>query len=103
LLAKPLSKGESTTIRISYSGKDVVQNEGGANYYPIARQSWYPNSSQGLGDYATYHMLFHVPKGLQLIATGTKVNENTDGKITTSEWKTDVPLPVVASTSAGSP
>jgi len=50
---------------------------------------------QGLGDYATYHMLFHVPKGLQLIATGTKVNENTDGKITTSEWKTDVPLPVV--------
>lgn len=95
LLAKPLSKGESTTIRISYSGKDVVQNEGGANYYPIARQSWYPNSSQGLGDYATYHMLFHVPKGLQLIATGTKVNENTDGKITTSEWKTDVPLPVV--------
>ena len=95
LLAKPLSKGESTTIRISYSGKDVVKNEGGANYYPIARQSWYPNSSQGLGDYATYRMLFHVPKGLQLIATGTKVSENTDGKITTSEWKTDVPLPVV--------
>jgi aminopeptidase N len=39
-------------------------------------------------------MLFHVPKGLQLIATGTKVSENTDGKITTTEWKTDVPLPV---------
>ena len=39
-------------------------------------------------------MVFHVPKGLQLIGTGTKVNESTDGKITTSEWKTDVPLPV---------
>ena len=95
VLSAPLKKGESATIRIDYSGKDVVQNEGGANYYPIARQSWYPNAAHGLGDYATYHMLFHVPKGLQLIATGTKVSESTDGKVTTSEWKTDVPLAVV--------
>lgn len=40
-------------------------------------------------------MAFHVPKGLELIATGTKVGESTDGKITTTEWKTDVPLSVV--------
>ena len=40
-------------------------------------------------------MLFHVPKGLQLIATGTKVSDKTDGKVTTTEWKTDVPLAVV--------
>jgi hypothetical protein len=95
VLAQQLKKGESATIRIAYSGKDVVRNEGGQNYYPIARQSWYPNGSSGLGDYATYHMLFHVPKDLQLIATGTKVSKNSDGKITTTEWKTDVPLAVV--------
>jgi hypothetical protein len=95
VLQKPLNKGESTTIKISYAGKDVVQNEGNANYYPVARESWYPNASQGLGDYATYRMTFHVPKGLELIATGTRVNESTEGKITTTEWKTDVPLPVV--------
>jgi hypothetical protein len=92
VLPQPLKKGEATTIRIVYSGKDVVKNEGGQNYYPIARESWYPNASSGLGDFATYHMLFHVPKGLQLIATGTKVSENNDGKSTTTEWKTDVPL-----------
>jgi len=40
-------------------------------------------------------MLFHVPKGLQLVATGTKVNETSDGKVTTTEWKPDVPLAVV--------
>jgi hypothetical protein len=40
-------------------------------------------------------MLFHVPKGLELIATGTKVSESNNGKITTTEWKTDVPLAVV--------
>jgi Peptidase family M1 domain len=95
MLAKPLNKGESTSIRITYSGKDVVKDEGGANYYPIARESWYPNASSGLGNYATYRMTFHVPKGLELLATGTKVNESTDGKVTTTEWKTDVPLAVV--------
>jgi len=95
MLAKTLNKGESTTVRITYAGKDVVRDEGGANYYPIARESWYPNASSGLGNYATYRMTFHVPKGLELLATGTKVNESTDGKVTTTEWKTDVPLAVV--------
>jgi Peptidase family M1 domain len=95
VLAQPLKKGEAVTLRIAYGGKDVVQNEGNSNYYPVARESWYPNASEGFGDYATYHMIFHVPKGLTLIATGTKVNESTEGKLTTTEWKTDVPLPVV--------
>jgi hypothetical protein len=95
VLASPLKKGETATIRIAYGGKDVVMSEGGSNYYPIARQSWYPNASSGLGNYASYHMLFHVPKGLELIATGTKASEKTEGKYTTTEWKTEVPLAVV--------
>jgi hypothetical protein len=95
VLAKPLKKGESTSIRVTYSGKDVVMNEGGANYYPVARESWYPNAASGLGNYAMYRMVFHVPKGLELIATGTKVSESGEGKMTTTEWKTDVPLAVV--------
>ncbi|HEV2135480.1 MAG TPA: M1 family aminopeptidase [Terracidiphilus sp.] len=95
VIAKPLNQGESTTIRITYAGKNVVMDEGGANYYPIARESWYPNAAQGLGDYTAYHMLFHVPKGLDLIATGARVNQTNEGKITTTEWKTEVPLAVV--------
>ena len=95
VLGAPLKKGERATLKIAYGGKEVVRNEGNSNYYPIARESWYPNAAHGLGDYATYHMVFHVPKGLQLIATGTKVRESTEGKMTTSDWKTDVPLPVV--------
>jgi hypothetical protein len=95
VLAQPLKKGESADIRVAYGGKDVVRDEGNGNYYPVARENWYPNSSSGLGDYATYHMLFHVSKGLQLVATGTKVSEKTDGKITTTEWETDVPLAMV--------
>jgi hypothetical protein len=95
ILAAPLKKGETTTFKITYGGKDVVFNEGGNNYYPVAREDWYPNSSQGLGDYSTYHMLFHVPKGLELIATGTRISQTNEGKLTISEWKTETPLPVV--------
>jgi hypothetical protein len=95
VLATPLKKGETATVKITYGGKDVVFNEGHGNYYPTARENWYPNSSQGLGDYANYRMLFHVPKGLQLIATGTKVSESINGGIATSEWKTEAPLAVV--------
>jgi hypothetical protein len=95
VLARPPARGGAATLRIEYAGNDVVENEGGANYYPIARQSWYPNAGTELGDYTAYQMTFHVPKGLELIATGTKVSEKTDEKATTTEWKTDVPLPVV--------
>jgi hypothetical protein len=95
VLAQPLKMGESTTLKITYGGKDVVLSEGGGNYYPVARENWYPNSGQGFGDYATYRMLFHIPKGLQVIGTGTRVSETTEGKWITSEWKTEVPLPVV--------
>lgn len=95
VLPAPLNKGEVIAVRITYAGKDVVMNEGGANYYPIARESWYPNAGKNFGDYATFRMTFHVPKGLQLVATGTKLNESSEAKVTTSEWKSDDPLPVV--------
>ena len=95
VLARALNKGETTEIRVTYAGKDVVMDEGGANYYPVARESWYPNASSGLGNYATYRMVFHVPKGLELIATGTRVASTDEGKLTTTEWKTDVPVAVV--------
>ena len=95
VLASPLKKAETATVRITYGGKNVVMNMGSGNYYPVARENWYPSSNQGLGDYATYQMTFHVPKDLQLIATGTKMNQSNEGKVTTTEWKTETPLPVV--------
>lgn len=95
VLGTPLNKGETETIKVTYSGRDVVVNTGNGNYYPVAREDWYPNSGQGFGDYAAYDMRFHVPKGLQLIATGTKVDESTEGKVVTTDWKTETPLPVV--------
>ncbi|HVZ82723.1 MAG TPA: M1 family aminopeptidase [Terracidiphilus sp.] len=98
ILAKPLNKGETATVKVTYGGKDVVINEGNGNYYPVAREDWFPNANQGFGNYATYTMTFHTPKGLELIATGNKTSEESTGKETTTTWKTDVPLPVAGFT-----
>lgn len=45
-------------------------NEGGENYFPVARNNWYPNDPGGeLGEYATYDMTFRIPKGMKIAAT----------------------------------
>jgi hypothetical protein len=95
VLAHPLKKGETTVVQITYGGKDAVRNEGNDNYDPIAREDWFPNGGVGLGNYATYTMRFHVPKQVELIATGDKISDTVDGNIRTSDWDTKTPLPVV--------
>jgi hypothetical protein len=94
VLAHPLKKGEQATVHIAYGGKDAVRSVGSDNYDPVARESWFPNGGTGFGSYATYKMRFHVPKEVELIATGTKISDTVDGKVRTSEWDTKVPLPV---------
>jgi Peptidase family M1 domain len=97
ILAKPLKKGEKIDLRVTYAGKDAVVSEGSGNYYLTggARESWYPSAKVGgLGSYATYHMLFHLPKGIDIVATGNQVSETQDGNQTTTEWTANVPIPV---------
>lgn len=97
ILTKPLASGQSTVLRIDYAGKKVVSNVGGNNYYvnPNARTDWYPAPEQGgLGEYAMYHMVFEVPKALQLIATGNLVKQSRDGSDERTEWTSGVPMPV---------
>jgi hypothetical protein len=92
ILPKPLAKGERYTIRTMYEGKDAVSNEGGGNYFPVARTSWYPNA--GFKDYATYDLTFRVPKGMKMAATGLPVREINEGNQTISEWRSEIPMAV---------
>lgn len=95
ILPKALGKGESYSLTVIYSGKDAVLSEGGGNYYPVARDDWYPNSEYGLlGEYTNYDMTFRIPKGMQLTATGSKVSESVDGNHAVSVWRSDVPITV---------
>ena len=92
ILPRALEGGEQFTVRTVYSGRDVVSNEGGDNYYPAARTSWYP--SRGFGDYVTYEMTFHIPKGMTMVATGNRIREVNEGSENITEWRSDVPQAV---------
>lgn len=88
----PLKKGQSYTFTTTYEGSEIIIDAGSGNYFLIGRESWYPNSS--FGDYATYHMVFRLPKSLSIVATGTKVKEAVEGNSLVSEWASEVPLAV---------
>jgi hypothetical protein len=95
ILPKALAAGEQFTITTEYEGKEAVTNEGGGNYFPVARMNWYPNNpGGGLGDYATYDMIFRIPKGMQIAATGARVSDNNDGGQNVTVWKSEAPQTV---------
>jgi hypothetical protein len=95
ILPKPLAAGERFSITTTYGGKEAVSNEGSGNYFPIARDDWYPNSiNPGLGEYASYDMTFHIPKGMKIAATGALVSESNEGGQNVSVWKSETPQTV---------
>ncbi len=95
ILPKALAAGEKFRITTSYGGKDAVTNEGGGNYFPVARHNWYPNSTNsGLGEYATYDMIFRIPKGMKIAATGAMLSEANEGGQNVSIWKSESPQTV---------
>lgn len=92
---KALMPGEKCTITTTYDGKDAVQNTGGGNYYPVAREDWYPaNRGASLGDYSNFDMIFRIPKGMKMAASGSLISEKEEGGHAVTEWKSDVPQPL---------
>jgi peptidase M1-like protein len=90
VLPKPLRAGDKLTITTTYAGKEAVANTGGGNYFPVARHNWYPNSvGSAFGEYATYDMTFHIPKGMKIAATGRLVRESNEGGANVSVWKSE--------------
>ena len=92
VLPKPLAAGEKLTITTTYGGKEAISNEGNGNYFPVARDNWYPNNM--FGEYVTYDMTFHIPKGMKIAATGALVSENNDGGQNVTVWKGESPQTV---------
>ncbi len=90
ILPKNWAAGEKCTITTSYAGKEAIFDEGGGNYYPNehARESWFPNNPNGsFGEYTSYDMTFHIPKGMKIAATGDLVSETNDGGQDVTVWK----------------
>ena len=95
ILPKALAAGEKYTVTTVYGGKQAVSNEGGGNYFPVARDNWYPNDPGGeLGEYASYDMTFRIPKGMKIAATGVLASEKEEGGQNVSVWKSEAPQTV---------
>jgi peptidase M1-like protein len=95
ILAKPLAAGEKFSVTTTYKGKEAVTNEGGGNYFPVARNDWYPNSTtSALGEYASYDMTFRIPKGMKIAATGARISDSIEGGQNVSVWKSESPQTV---------
>jgi len=95
VLPRALAAGDKIAITTTYEGKDAVRNEGGGNYYPVARENWYPNNPRaGLGEYALYDMTLRIPKGMKMAATGVLVSESNDGGKNVTVWKSEGPQTV---------
>jgi hypothetical protein len=95
ILPKALSAGEKLTITTTYGGKEAVTNEGGGNYFPVARENWYPNDPGAhFGEYALYDMTLRIPKGMKMAATGVLVSESNEGGQNVTVWKSENPQTV---------
>src|SRR5208282_7116 len=95
ILPKALSAGEKLTITTTYGGKEAVSNEGNGNYFPVARENWFPNAEGAeFGEYVSYDMTFHIPKGMKMAATGVLVSESNDGGGNLTVWKSEAPQTV---------
>jgi len=96
ILAQPSKAGEANRVLIRYGGKDALLHEGDGVYYLVPRESWYPSGPEDLGGFANYQMTFHLPKGLQIVATGKEVSHAAEpGGGTRSVWASgDTPIAV---------
>jgi hypothetical protein len=97
ILPAAAKKGDSVRLLTVYSGKDALRADGKDTYYLMsgARDSWYPAGLSGFGDFASFHMTFHFPKNLQIVATGKQVGLTPEsGNMVKAVWETDAPIPV---------
>jgi hypothetical protein len=83
------------SLQFHYAGKHAIRNVGSGNYFAES-YGWYPayGDSNAFATRANFNLTFTYPKKFSLVATGDKTGEASDGKQTTSTWKSPIPLAV---------
>jgi Peptidase family M1 domain len=97
VLPKGAKQGETLRLLTNYGGPDALRRDGDQMYYlqPQARESWYPAGDEQLGGFADFNMTFHVPKNLQVIATGKEISHEAEpGGGQRVVWATQFPIAV---------
>jgi hypothetical protein len=84
VLPAPHAVGEKFGLSFTYFG-NVIANVGNGVLYVGARGSWYPNCGASVP--ADFDLTFHYPEGLELAATGSRVEETKSAGWKQSRWR----------------
>ncbi len=88
LLPEPLSPGAKHELEVRYSG-NVISEEGSGVYYVGDRGAWCPRASPG---FSHFELNFEYPGKLELVATGTQVEDSISRGVRTTRFKTENPI-----------
>jgi hypothetical protein len=106
-LAPPLADGESTKVHVAYGGTlacspspdtGAIVCAKGQDFSYFSHQSIFPflfdpvHPDDATLDTMTRDIVLHVPAGADVVATGERVSDTTDGAVHTSTWTIDRPL-----------
>jgi len=87
--------GDTLRVLSTYSGGEALHADGNNTYHlvPGAGDSWYPSGVGGRADAANFHMTFHLPKSLQLVASGKQLSLAPEGDaMVKAVWETQAPI-----------
>jgi hypothetical protein len=96
VLPEPMKEGDTLRLLTVYSGGDALHADGNDTFHlvPGAQDRWYPSGEGGVAAAVNFHMTFHLPKNLQLVATGKQVGLAAEGDaMMKAVWETDAPVP----------
>ena len=91
-LPNPLVRFQSYQLTFEYDGGEMIRDMGGKLFFLLPRQAWYPQA--GATSRATYDLIFRVPNGMTVIATGDRVKSAVEDGLAVTEWKSDAPIPL---------
>jgi hypothetical protein len=85
---EPIAAGSEHELEVHHEG-DVIDPAGNNVFFVGSRGTWYPHEFFEL---SKYDMTFRYPKALNLVGTGSIVEEKEDGDIRVTRCVADVPI-----------
>jgi hypothetical protein len=85
--------GQKQVIEFRYRGKRVIRRVGEGHYF-CESSGWYPARTEAFATRADFELTFRFPKKYSLVATGSRLSEDTEGNVSVSRWKSEIPLAV---------
>ena len=93
VLPQPTQVGQAQSIDFHYAGKRVIRKVGTGAYFAQS-YGWYPTLPESFATRSDFEINFRSPMRYELVATGNKISETTDGDWRITTWKSDLPLAV---------